>query len=520
MMIYRFLQRVMFMGLTSFCVLMFSCSDEQVSTLIDETDQASAVTRAVPTPYFDWENADWMPTPSGQSRIPSPWVGAGSLVSTYGIEIINDRRASDGWELMYSSFDANAPGNLVNPYFVLYNKYRGNMRIFLYLTSDDIEASDYLQDGIYINSGHSTSLLNFLGESMVDATKNKTNYQQVQPAPLDGSAPLAAYRWYMMEYEMAYDPNLAFIPYNEIQMYWRINYQAITKFSFGGTLKGKLEAIMGSSSSNNPITTAAGKLGTTIGTGVLAGVGHNFLKNAATDPTSGANNLGISNSLFKLISKGVDSAVSGAFTNLPGAVIGLLNAIIGGGNSPKPVSYSLDANISLEGTSQTSGAFPSSPISFWVPGTNILPNAVGYIPLYNKTLGVVNFVGNPVIYMDVKFIEHVTEVNGQYELLYTESLFDYPVYEDYSKYLVFNPEVLRIADINITNSDIVVYDYTTYFFLNDLRFPCDLDPHVYGVRFVIEVTPKDGSPSSTIVKTFRLESEIVNWTVDTIYHLG
>lgn len=41
---------------------------------------------------------------------------------------------------------------------------------------------------------------------------------QMQPAPMDGSLPLAANRWYMMQYELAYDPNLADIPYKDIRL--------------------------------------------------------------------------------------------------------------------------------------------------------------------------------------------------------------------------------------------------------------------------------------------------------------
>lgn len=53
--------------------------------------------------------------------------------------------------------------------------------------------------------------------------------------------------------------------------------------------------------------------------------------------------------------------------------------------------------ISLSGTSTNSGAFPSMPISFWLPGTENVINATGYVPLYNKILGVVNFKGKPEI---------------------------------------------------------------------------------------------------------------------------
>lgn len=69
-----------------------SCSDNEFEELSDNSNATKVQTRAVPTPVFDWENADWMPTPSMQSRIPSPWSGQGSLVGTYGIDIVNDRK--------------------------------------------------------------------------------------------------------------------------------------------------------------------------------------------------------------------------------------------------------------------------------------------------------------------------------------------------------------------------------------------------------------------------------------------
>ena len=79
-------------------------------------------TRAYLPVQFDWANIDWMPTPPGQARIPSPWMGAGSIVSNYGTDITNDRFKSDGWELVYHTFEPNAE-RLSNPYFVLYRNY-------------------------------------------------------------------------------------------------------------------------------------------------------------------------------------------------------------------------------------------------------------------------------------------------------------------------------------------------------------------------------------------------------------
>ncbi len=96
-------------------------------------------------PYsFNWETVDWMPTPSGQSLIPPPWIGQGSISSIYDADVVNDHKASDGWVLVYNTFDPNSPGPLVNPYFMLYNKYRGLLRIYLYTTTQFVNSSTYL----------------------------------------------------------------------------------------------------------------------------------------------------------------------------------------------------------------------------------------------------------------------------------------------------------------------------------------------------------------------------------------
>lgn len=49
----------------------------------------------------------------------------------------------------------------------------------------------------------------------------------MQSAPHDGSLPLASNSWYMMQYEMAYDPSLTQIPYDQIQLSCSLNYYNI-----------------------------------------------------------------------------------------------------------------------------------------------------------------------------------------------------------------------------------------------------------------------------------------------------
>jgi len=219
--------KIYFLLSSFFLIFLAGCQKDQLLLDLNHEAEQNIVkikTRAV-TPYlFDWENADWMPTPQGQSSIPSPWVGQGSLASIYGLDVLNDRKASDGWELMYNSFDPSAPGQLINPYFVLYNKYRGLLRIFLYTTTQFYASSSYLEDGISIISSYNTSLLNFLGKETVDVRITPTkSYSQIQPKPADGTFPLASNKWYMMQYELAYDPNLTSIPYNQIQLNWSLS---------------------------------------------------------------------------------------------------------------------------------------------------------------------------------------------------------------------------------------------------------------------------------------------------------
>lgn len=105
-----------FIGFFTIC----SCQKEDIINVETANNPSPVSTRVIPTPDFDWENADWMPTPTGQTRIPAPWIGQGSISSTYGIDVVNDRKSSNGWELVYNTFDPNAT-TLVNPYFILYN---------------------------------------------------------------------------------------------------------------------------------------------------------------------------------------------------------------------------------------------------------------------------------------------------------------------------------------------------------------------------------------------------------------
>lgn len=490
-----------------------ACSPEPTSNL--------SKTRAVPTLDLDWEDADWMPTPPGQTQIPSPWVGAGSLASFYEMDIINDRYKIAGWELLYSTFNANAPGPLQNPYFVLYNKYRGTIRFYLYLTTQFVTSSSYLQDGISIVSNQPTSLLNFLGNDAIDATAHVSQYDQIQQSPSDGSSPLATNKWYMIQYELAYDPNIVSIPYNQIQLKWYLNYVNVQELKLTGIQKGNIKGTIGSSGTSSVLSEfkAAGKAA---GTGVLAGIGMKFITDNEINAKTGENKLGFNEYAFKSISSGLKSALSGSISSLPGALFKGLSAIFGSNaNQPIPVNLQFSTEISLIGDMTEKGSFPASPISFWIPGTNIASGAAGYIPLYNKPLGVLNLNGKPKIKTRCEILCYPEEdpYDGsihpawRYDMIYPNPI-------DYSDYLIINPEVKKIADVIIKQQDLVCLNpkRLTVTNINPKKICVGIKYSGYGdtgsvdypilaVRFTIEIRPKNGDSISTIIKTFMLDEE-------------
>jgi|AGTN01.3.fsa_nt_gi hypothetical protein len=517
-------------------MLIVSCQDNQILNEPKEDDSALVVsvqTRAV-NPYdFDWENADWMPTPPGQSQIPSPWVGQGSLASTYGLDVLNDRKAFDGWELMYNSFDPNAPGQLINPYFVLYNKYRGLLRIFLYTTTQFYESSSNLQDGISIISSDNTSLLNFVGKETINVRTTPTkSYSQIHPKPADGTPPLASNKWYMMQYELAYDPNLATIPYNQIQLNWSLSSYNVTEVNLGGGITGTINGTIGSASSTSSnIISELKDTGEGVGEGVLAGVGLTYITNNTINSETGENKLKIPNHIFKALSTGVSSALSAVVGDIPGAVISILSGIFGGSSSgPTAASFNLNADISLKGTLTNAGSFPSTPISFWVPGTNIAPDAVGYIPLYNRSLGVFNVESNlprvnPTISSSGPYSAE-DPWNGEKLEYYQYRMFS-PQPRDYSWYLQINPVVLDSATVEIKKQEYYIKYYMEgessknltlafepFSFYWERWYPHPeqssnpplKEPIVVeqGLRFTIEVIPNNGAPSSLIYKSFAM----------------
>lgn len=132
------------------------------------------------------------------------------------------------------------------------------------------------------------------------------------------------------------------------------------------------------------------------------------------------------------------------------------------------------------------------------------------MPLYDKPLGVVNFVGNPRLAAP-HILRQPTQKPNQWEVY---ALYEIP---DFSKDLIINPEVSKIADIDIQqeiielNSEKQHTEFISGSSVGTYEKGTRID-HPYfhknlAIRFTIHVIPKNGDARSVIIKTIRLDQE-------------
>lgn len=515
-------------------VLIVSCRDNHIlNESVEDSDSllvVSAQTRAV-IPYdFDWENIDWMPTPPGQNIL-VPWApGPGSLLTTYDLDVLNDHKSTDGWVLIYNSFDPNSTRDLVNPFFVLYNKYRGLIRFYIYFTTPFMVTSKNLCDIISIDRStvsYYPTTLGYTGTLYQELDKIYDYSRQIQPAPKDGSSPVNTYRWYMCEYELAYDPRI----YNDdILLKWNLNYSDVIQYHFGGNYKGSINGTIGSSAkTSNPLSDILNGAVKATGQGIIGLGSEKIIKDIKEDK------MGLGTEVALSVFQGFASVATGNYTTF---IKGIANMVFGGssGTTAQSVNLKVGGELTLDGTGTTYGSLPSMGLSFWLPSKNISSGTLGTTPLYNYPLGVIGITSTPQ-YGPGRYVLEQAEMEDPYD----GHIFPYTIVKVYPKQLenkhrlIFNEEVLKIADIRILREDLV-YIARTRTIVNgkvvlagqiiegndvpvaegndsscwEYGWFCNegvLHHKVNGLcaRFFIEIRPRNGTPPIILTKTFQAE---------------
>lgn len=492
------------------CVLLFSCTKKFIDSPQPNPNTATTVRGLTggPTYPLDWENISQMPTPTGVDPIPTPWQ-SGLSGAKINPDILFDYAKSDGWELVYNTFNTTTPPPSNYYYFILYNKYRGVLRLYFYFAPGQNYPSDNLVPQLIVKgpAAPNSPILNFAGTDMVNFGTNNPAATDLLPYQVSSTP-----SWYASEFELAYDPNITTPTdsYQNLQMEWQINPNSIAQISLNGNERGSLDGtITVPSSKTNFFGTLVNTLvtaGVTVGASEATG-GLDFLVSTGSDGKK-------DNSLQK--------SVASAITNgLSGSISGFLNGIFGftkKSSTTQKVSLTINTQITVDGTSTVHSQMYDN--SFMIPGTQNSDPLI-YEPIYPKALGVFYISAKPTVNVKqtIYNIHRPADIGGarnKFNFTLTSSSFS----------LLFNPAVTAIANISNIRYEILTtpasfqldrlssemsietiankeYWGPIYLVFDEPRIvnPFGLVYPVY-VRVSFDVVPKDGSPKSTIVKTF------------------
>lgn len=405
------------------------CKKENNSPLEPTTLKIPNKMAAIPTHVFDWETADYMPTPAGSPPILVPWASGSNQL--FPNEIAFDYKKADGWNLIYNTF---SPTQLTSPnFFALYNKYRGIIRFYLYLPPGSPYASSYFSDGLGISGGYPSSIMNFSKEIIdpENVIKSVTKIQNYQI--------LSTGAWYACQYELAYDRYIANANHENLNFVWNVSSTNLSQVMLNGTSNGTLTGTVGT----------AGSGGFNLGS-LLGNLGNTAIHVAGFQGVK-ALNLPKSKVFGTDVTKSIEDGIKGG---LSGAVKGFFSAILGGAaTSPQVVDLKLQVETNLTGSITNNTGILSTTLA--MPGS-ANANSVGYILSYNKILGAFDFSVAPILFVANQKVP-INEFPGT-EIKYID---DYSVAYHHGLLNEFrpitNPEVTNDGTtVKVTRIDVLV----------------------------------------------------------------
>lgn len=487
--------------LCSLVLCLWSCKEQDFEPMVNENTNDLAIASplsAVPTNSLDWESIDYMPTVPGQSVIPVPWASSASRQMTF--EMANDYKKANGWELVYSTFSTQVIPDKY--YFVLYNKYSGLLRMYLYVTNSNFIHSVNVVQTLEFEGSYApgSPLLNFSDQLIVDVNQNSLFASSIEKAQV------APNTWYAFEHELAYDQNLTNQTSFTAFFKWPVRAAQITEVKLNGNIDGSLDGNISIPGINFSVASSINTTNNSAGNGTIKLTGD-----------ADKNDLSALGQAF----------FSGAKKALEKAGLSQVEGILGGifgknsNGSTDNVNLKLDATIDVQGSLESNFLLSSPAIA--VPSVDNT-NIAGHLPAYDKALGVFYISNRPTI-LEKKYIIRQYDQSGQE--IYPRYQYVYDVVDN-SFNMIFNPEVLAIADISNIQKEVIVVDKPyvqidagleniggNYYQINSIVSIPEFRGTVIGSRISFDVVPKDGSPKITITKTFKS-----NMSFETIWQDG
>ncbi len=372
-----------------------------------------------------------------------------------------DVKSEDGWELIYNWFPTNTTDQVQFPGLLMYNKFRGSMKLFYYHLSGLSTAGNV----IGALSGVTTPVKLFnLNTSITDVTSS--SYSNVVTQSTDGmfnvtGSGLIENNWYAFEWDVAYyDGSVGPGSFLSLRG-WGQDLSTVTlQGSLSGNISGKLTTIVASKDINNLGTTSDIEKAISNGTkSIFIKTPGEQLKNLFTNLSNKTSSGFLKNIFGKVAS---DGTISGIATAIAGPIGGFLakpiSALLGKlfpkkKTETNPVSIQetqvnlkADLNLAISGTIERTPPFGR--IEFEIPTKKI--NDWSY---FGK-LGVFSLKSKPTVAVVEDYVFYMSgppmDVNNWRYAFYAW------LKDDLSNLVVVNPDLLNEATVEST-AQIVYY---------------------------------------------------------------
>ena len=187
-----------------------SCNKELVNDqTLNGTLKNVSLKANTPSPALDWSNASFFYN-GPNDVVPAPWAGGASR--SFPTDYLNDYKPEDGWEMYFNTFNSSVKVDA--PYFVLYNRYRGTMRIYYYfLPKSGVETTQVTFQLDLKGTENKSNILSFDNQEAIDLADLPTTVSKVQQEKIFQSG-----SWYSEEFQLAYDPSLINKSYTSNQL--------------------------------------------------------------------------------------------------------------------------------------------------------------------------------------------------------------------------------------------------------------------------------------------------------------
>lgn len=95
--------------------------------------------------------------------------------------MVFDYKKSEGWEIVYNTFSTTASFN--PSYFMLYNKFRGLLRVYFYIAPGGNYPSSNITHFLNLRGANSigSPTLDFASQNIIDVSIHSLSVGQLQP---------------------------------------------------------------------------------------------------------------------------------------------------------------------------------------------------------------------------------------------------------------------------------------------------------------------------------------------------